>query len=63
MITISHLDYDDYLDNNIGICLACGAERDSTEPDAEDYYCSECGEDRVIGLEFALISGKIRLGE
>lgn len=34
---------------NVGICTACGAERDGCEPDAENYECYECGEDKVQG--------------
>ena len=34
---------------NVGLCTACGAERDGCEPDAEDYECEECGEDKVMG--------------
>ena len=34
---------------NAGFCLACGAERDGCEPDAENYECYECGENRVMG--------------
>jgi hypothetical protein len=33
-----------------GICLACGEESDSVEPDARAYTCQECGADRVYSL-------------
>jgi hypothetical protein len=26
-----------------GYCLACNAQRDCCEPDAENYECEECG--------------------
>ena len=34
---------------NVGICIACGAERDGCEPDAENYECEDCGERKVMG--------------
>ena len=39
-----------------GVCMACGAIRcGDTEPDAEDYPCEECGQEKVIGIESALM--------
>jgi len=38
-------------DSGIGFCLACGAERDGCEPDAQNYECESCGEHRVFGAE------------
>lgn len=33
-----------------GICLACGETRwGDTEPDAENYPCEACGENKVSG--------------
>ena len=40
---------------NHGICLACGAERDGCEPDAEGYECYECGAHKVVGAELAAV--------
>jgi predicted RNA-binding Zn-ribbon protein involved in translation (DUF1610 family) len=40
---------------NIGFCLACGAEADGVEPDAREYECEDCGEDKVYGAEEILI--------
>ena len=34
---------------NLGFCLNCGAEHDSCEPDARNYHCEECGENKVYG--------------
>jgi hypothetical protein len=36
-----------YQDDNLGVCLACGAWHDGVEPDARRYRCEECGEARV----------------
>lgn len=36
-------------DDNTGICVNCGAERDCCEPDARGYECDECGEMTVFG--------------
>jgi hypothetical protein len=38
-----------------GICLICGADADSVEPDAEDYDCEACGADAVMGVENILL--------
>ena len=34
--------------DNPGFCLACGAEADGCEPDAEQYPCESCGEPAVV---------------
>jgi hypothetical protein len=44
-------------DDNIGFCLACGAERDGCEPDARNYECEVCGEMKVFGAEEILLMG------
>lgn len=43
--------------DNPGICLKCGADHDSCEPDARRYECYECGERAVFGDEEILIQG------
>lgn len=40
-----------------GLCLACGAERDCVEPDAENYPCEACGEEQVFGAEQIVLLG------
>lgn len=40
---------------NPGICVACGADAEGCEPDAEGYPCDECGEDAVYGAEQLLL--------
>ena len=37
--------------DNMGFCLACGAEAYGVEPDARKYECEECGEPKVYGAE------------
>lgn len=37
--------------DNPGFCLACGAEADGCEPDAQEYECEACGEPKVYGAE------------
>jgi hypothetical protein len=39
-----------------GSCLACGAEADGCEPDAEQYPCESCGEPAVYGAAEILIA-------
>lgn len=43
------------LDEDIGICTACGEEQDGCEPDARNYTCESCGEEAVFGAEELLI--------
>lgn len=43
----------------IGFCINCGAERDCCEPDARNYECEECGENKVFGAEELVIVGHV----
>ena len=52
-----------YQEDYIGLCVACGAERDCCEPDARNYECESCGEKKVFGAEELLIMGKIEIEE
>jgi hypothetical protein len=42
--------------DNPGFCLACGAEAEGCEPDAEQYKCESCGAAAVYGAEEILIA-------
>jgi hypothetical protein len=42
--------------DNPGFCLACGAEAEGCEPDAEQYPCESCGELAVYGAAEILIA-------
>jgi hypothetical protein len=42
-------------DDNLGFCLACGAEAFNVEPDARRYTCESCGAPRVYGAEELLL--------
>jgi hypothetical protein len=42
-----------------GLCTACGQERPCCEPDAERYKCEACGERKVYGPHWYLMSGKV----
>jgi predicted RNA-binding Zn-ribbon protein involved in translation (DUF1610 family) len=44
-------------DENIGFCIACGAEAYGVEPDGREYQCEECGANRVYGAEECLLMG------
>lgn len=48
-------------DAGVGVCLSCGALEGETycEPDAEHYPCSACGLHEVVGLEQALLMGRL----
>ena len=42
-------------DDNLGFCLACGAEQGGCEPDARHYVCEGCGAHEVFGAEELLL--------
>jgi hypothetical protein len=42
--------------DNPGFCLACGAEAEGCEPDAEQYACESCGAPAVYGAAEILIA-------
>lgn len=50
-------EYEEYREEYIGVCLACGERQDSVEPDARNYPCDTCGEQQVFGIEELLIMG------
>lgn len=56
-------EYHNFCDNYAGYCTICDdVTRDSdTEPDAENYFCPDCGNDSVLGIELALLSGFIEI--
>lgn len=41
--------------DDIGFCLACGAEAYGVEPDARKYECEECDAPKVYGAEELLL--------
>jgi hypothetical protein len=42
-------------ENDMGFCLACGAEAYGVEPDARRYECEACGQRKVYGAEELLM--------
>ena len=44
-------------DENLGFCMACGAQAYEVEPDAREYECETCGERKVYGAEELLLMG------
>jgi hypothetical protein len=42
-------------DENIGYCIACGAERYGCEPDMRCGPCEDCGRHAVYGAEELLL--------
>jgi hypothetical protein len=42
-----------------GLCNACGQERSGCEPDAERYKCEACGERKVYGPHWYLMTGMV----
>ncbi len=48
---------------NPGVCIGCGMvdEYAGCEPDARFYSCPECEEDKLFGLEEAIIMGHLTI--
>lgn len=47
---------------NIGVCLACGEDAPSVEPDAAKYKCDMCGANEVYGVEEVMMRGLVSDG-
>jgi hypothetical protein len=47
-------------DNNVGFCIACGAEKDCVEPDARKYPCPVCEHNTVYGAEELVMMGMVK---
>jgi hypothetical protein len=58
-MTITLEQYQECDDQQTGICRACGATRECTEPDARKYRCDECGERQVYGPHEWLMEGLV----
>lgn len=43
--------------DNPGFCVACGAESNECEPDAERYTCDACGQKWVYGSDQIILLG------
>ena len=64
MISLPQSEYEQHVADNDGLCLACGEiNHGGCEPDAEEYLCESCGEDKVMGFEQALVCGHIEFCE
>jgi hypothetical protein len=44
-----------------GVCISCGYldEYAGCEPDARDYFCPDCEQNTLYGLEEALLMGEL----
>jgi len=53
---VSQAEFEDYN----GICLICGEIRyGGVEPDARGYPCESCATSTVVGLQEALLMGRV----
>jgi len=41
----------EYTLDNPGFCIACGENADGVEPDACEYECEACGQNKVYGAQ------------
>lgn len=59
--TLTEAAYRDLVDENLGLCTACGAEVECCEPDARRYRCDACGDLAAYGAEELMLMGRIEL--
>ena len=57
--TFSLEQIEEAMQDYIGFCVECGAERECCEPDARKYECEECGARAVYGAEELAIMGLV----
>lgn len=57
--TITLEEYELLQEENLGMCIACGYQQGAVEPDAENYECEDCGENKVMGVDNLLIMGYV----
>jgi hypothetical protein len=56
MITLDEVMAAVVSDDNIGFCIACGAEHYGVEPDACEYPCESCNAPKVFGAQELLLT-------
>lgn len=56
-------EYLEYREQYAGYCSYCNAvtQEEGVEPDARKYTCPECGNSTLMGIEEALIEGKLEI--
>lgn len=59
VILSSDAEYSELEEDNFGLCLSCGADIYSCEPDAAGYVCPDCGEPKVYGIMHLLFNNRI----
>lgn len=59
VILESETEYSELENDNFGLCLNCGADHYSCEPDAKRYHCEDCGENRVYGIASLAMNGRV----
>ena len=63
-IRMTEEDYHHHCNDCNGVCQECGEIRiGSTEPDAENYPCEECGNRTVLGMELAMVLNVIEISD
>ena len=62
VILDNEAEYQELEDSNFGLCLSCGADSYSCEPDASCYICQDCDEPKVFGLMHLLFNNRIVFG-
>jgi hypothetical protein len=61
MLKLTEAQYEQLVNDQMGVCLACRTTKSGCEPDARQYECDECGKHEVYGTEECLLMGRIEL--
>ena len=59
VLRVCETEYGNLESDHAGLCFGCGEIAYGVEPDASRYQCESCDEDRVYGLENAMMMGRI----
>jgi DNA-directed RNA polymerase subunit RPC12/RpoP len=57
MITLE--EYLELKEDYVGVCIECGNQQESVEPDGRNVPCDECGRPTVFGVEELLQMGLV----
>lgn len=58
--TISEQEFRHHTKLYDGLCIGCGQwTSGGVEPDAHNYHCEDCGENKVSGAEDAMVIGRL----
>jgi predicted RNA-binding Zn-ribbon protein involved in translation (DUF1610 family) len=61
VLSMGSMEYYSLENEHAGMCFSCGELMYGVEPDAVRYKCEDCGHNRVFGLEYAVLHGRLNI--